>query len=217
LETLFILRVVNSLSRIVMKNSLFAFFSFTIIALSQGCSNNSQSSQKPLSPARSYPPYHKIDFVSFIDRQKNDTLEFYEGLLYNKTFVNILEHCEFYRNDVTTFLNKGHFNNMQVEICICAMQNLNVNDYVNFCNLILTLYNDNKLPEGVLEDAISPDFLRKRIITDNYNDPRVIKLLKSIENNKKISSKNFKEYLPDILSGKSSKELKEFDKNSESD
>jgi hypothetical protein len=196
-----------------MKNGLLTIFSFTMIALNQGCSNNSQSSQQQLSPAKSNPHYHKIDFVSFINQRKNDSLDFYEELLSDKVFVNVMEHGEFYRNDVMTFLGKGNFNSMQVEICICAMQNLNVNDYVNLCNLILSFYNEDKLSEGVLEDAISPNFLHKRIITDNYNDPKVIKLLKSIENNKKVSNKNFREFLPDILSGKSSKELKEFDEN----
>jgi hypothetical protein len=38
-------------------------------------------------------------------------------------------------------------------------------------------------------------------------------LLTSIENNKKVTNKDFKKWLPDILSGKSAKELKEFDEN----
>jgi hypothetical protein len=196
-----------------MNNRLLAFFSIIIIALNQGCSNNNQNNQKQLSPARSDAHYHKIDFVNFIDKRKKDSLDFYEELLADKAFLNILDHSEFYRNDVMSFLGKKSFNNMQVAICICAMQNLNANEYVDLCNLILSLYNDNKLPEGILEDAISPDFLRKRIIIYNYNNPRVIKLLKNIEDNKKISNKDFKKYLPDILSGKSSKELKEFDEN----
>ncbi len=200
-----------------MKNRFIVFFSFTMIAVNQGCSNNSQNSQKHLVPVKLDPHYHKIDFASFIDKRKNDTLDFYEALLADKAFVNIMEHGEFYRNDVMTFLDKGNFNNMQVAICICAMQNLNVDDYVKLCNLILSLYNDNKLPEGILQDAISPEFLRKRIIINNYNNPRVINLLKSIENNKKVSNKDFRKWLPDILSGKSSKELKEFDENNGSD
>jgi len=200
-----------------MKNRLLVLFSFTMVALNQGCLNNNQNSQKQLSSPISDPSYQKIDFISFIDKRKNDTLDFYEALLADKAFVNILEHGEFYRNDVMTFLGKGNFNNMQVGICICAMQNLNMNDYVNLCNLILSLYNDNKVPEGILQDAISPNFLRKRIIINNYNDPRVINLLKSIESNKKVSNKDFRKWLPDILSGKSSKELKEFDENNGSE
>lgn len=196
-----------------MKNKLIAFALFMILALNQGCSNNKQNSQKQLVPVRLDPHYHKIDFIGFIDKRKNDTLDFYEEMLGDKAFVNIMEHGEFYRNDVMTFLSKGNFNNTQVGICICAMQNLNVDDYVNLCDLILSLYNDNKLPEGILQDAVSPDFLRKRIIINNYGNPRVINLLKSIENNKKVSNKDFRKWLPNILSGKSSKELKEFDEN----
>jgi len=188
-----------------------------MVALNQGCLNNNQNSQKQLSSPISDPNYQKIDFISFIDKRKNDTLDFYEALLADKAFVNILEHGEFYRNDVMTFLGKGNFNNMQVGICICAMQNLNMNDYVNLCNLILSLYNDNKVPEGILQDAISPNFLRKRIIINNYNNPRAINLLKSIERNKKVSNKDFRKWLPNILSGKSSKELKEFDENNGSE
>ena len=194
-----------------MKSISFVLF-FVFIALNQGCSNSDRSKKENTSLAQSNLNYHKINFYSFIDEEKNDTLkDSYEELLYNKAFVNILEHGEFYIDDVILFLNKRNFNDMQVAVCIGAMQNLKVSDYVKPCNLILELYNSNKLPEGILEHAISPDFLRKRIIIDNYADPEVVKLLRNIENNNKVTNTDFKNYLPEILSGKSSKELKEFD------
>jgi|GEM_PF-1745858 len=196
-----------------MKSISFAFFVLTLIAVNQGCSSNSQ---RKVLPTATYPSYQQINFGIFIDKQKNDTLDFYEALLNNKDFVNIFEHSEFYFDDVTSYLKNESFNNMQAAICICAMQNLSVKKYVKLCSLVLLLYDNNKLTDGILEHAITPDFLRKRIIIDNYNDPDVVKLLRSIENDKKVPNEDFKKSLPQILSGESSKQLKKFDEDSNS-
>jgi hypothetical protein len=102
----------------------------------QGCSDKpSAKQQSPLSAT----DYHKIDFIKFISERKNDTVDFYEGFLLDKEFVNVFEHGEFYKNDVNEFLNAGHFTYPQIAVCICAMQNLDVTDYVKLCNIVLSL------------------------------------------------------------------------------
>jgi hypothetical protein len=75
-------------------------------------------------------------------------------------------------------------------------------------------YNTGKVTEPLLEGAICPNFLRKRIIIDNFNNPQVATLLLSIQNDKKVADRDFRKWLPNIISGKSSRELKQFDEDS---
>jgi len=179
-----------------------------------GCADNNQKiKNQPLAESVDS-TYRKIDFEKFIIEQKDDSLDFYGQLLGDKKFVSVFEHSKFYLDDVMSFLNKGNYNSMQVCICICAMQNLGVRDYVRFCTYLLSLYNNGEISEGVLETGIAPNLLQKRIIIDNYNNSEVKRLLKTIQANKSIKDSSFLVWLPNIISGKSSKELKEFDKES---
>ncbi|MCO5949279.1 hypothetical protein [Mucilaginibacter flavidus] len=180
-----------------------------------GCTEKANHS-KPIQQHQQEANFNKIDFISFIGKHRNDTLDFYEELLADKPFVNVLEHSKFYFNDVLSFLNDGKFNTGQVAISICAMQNLDVHDYVKLCNTVLDLYNARKLPVTILDHAISPDFLQKRIIIDNYTNPEVIALINNTQNNKTINDPDLLNWLPDVLSGKSSKELKKFDEENAS-
>ena len=192
-----------------MKNQFIACLLLATLALAQGCSNNNRTQSSVKRPSTAY---HKIDFAVFIGKHKNDSLDYYEELLVNKEFVNVLEHGEYYKDEVNTFLKRGEFTNMQVAVCICAMQNLKVNDYVKLCTIILALYNNNGLPEKLLEHAIDPDFLRKHILAYHYQEPCVTSLIKSIENDPKVTDKYLRAWLPDALSGKSAKELHQFEK-----
>ena len=110
-----------------------------IICIGYGCTGNNQKPQKKSSSKTADPNYRKINFEKFIAEQKDDSLDFYGELLGDKKFVNVFEHSSFYLNDVTLFLNKGNYNSMQVCICICAMQNLDVHDYVRFCTYLLSI------------------------------------------------------------------------------
>jgi hypothetical protein len=110
--------------------------------------------------------------------------------------------------DAIAFLSGEHINNTQQMVCLCAMQKLSKEDYVRFCNHLLILYDQIKVSEHTLEAAIMtpPSFPHNRIIVDNYRDPNVIKLLKNIEEDKKVK-KEIKEYVSNILSGKAKKDL----------
>jgi hypothetical protein len=81
------------------------------------------------------------------------------------------------------------------------MQNLSVVDYVTFCRFYLKLYQDNRISEGMLKQAIFPNFLEKRIIEESYDEPHVIGLLNKIKNDKMISE-GFKNEIKSVLSGK---------------
>jgi hypothetical protein len=184
-----------------------------------GCSNSSHNSKEQgLTDAttKANPIIIKKNFDSLMLVDKNIQLEFYEELLEDKAFVDILEHSNLYFKDAMALLSVGHFTPAQAEICICAMQNLSVNDYVKFCKLYMSLYKRGKLSEQIIEDVISPDFLKKRIIIYNYDNPDVKALLESIRDDKTFPNKDFKKYIQnDILSGKAEKDLKAFDQGNE--
>jgi hypothetical protein len=52
-----------------------------------------------------------------------------------------------------------------------------------------------------LSYAVTPNFLKKRIISENYSDPRVFAFLTDIRDNKNVSVE-FKQTIDLILSGK---------------
>src|SRR5260221_6351027 len=147
-----------------------------------GCSNNQSNEKHTSNKGFSKVNYHKKNFDSLMSADKNLELDYYEELLNDKVFVDIFEHSALYLNYAKAFLSNDHFNPMQVEICICAMQNLDGKHYIDLCKFCYSLYNQNKITSRVLEDAIGPDFLKKRIIIDNYNNPDVIALLDDLMN-----------------------------------
>lgn len=174
------------------------------------CSNCSNKNHEEQQHYKNEPNYKKINFIDFI-KDNDGPLDVYNEFLVNKEFTNILEHSHYYFRDVLSLLNSNHLTPGQVAVSVCAMQNLNVHDYVKLCNVILYKYDEGKLPFGTLEHAISPNFWIKRIIINNYENTEVIALINKIQHDKKITDSNFLSWLPDILSGKFSKELKEFD------
>ena len=190
----------------MMKFIILMFFaSFTIYFFS-ACSNR----QKKNRQQDTYAPqslldsnYHKKKFDSLINSACKGIpsgLDYSEELLASPAFRCIFEHSSAYLEDEILLLS-DRFTNLQISICIYSMQNLPLIDYVQFCKFVLKLYSSNKIPEGFLRQSIVPNFLEIRIIPKNYANPDVISLLKSIENERKIS-KEFKKEIEDILSGK---------------
>jgi len=174
------------------------------------CSNTDQRNEKQASnDTKNDATYHKKNFDSLMSVDKNLHLDYYEELLNDKAFVSIYEHSSLYLNDAIAFLSKNNFNTMQAEVCICAMQNLDAKHYIGFCKFYLSLYENKRIVAGVLQDAILTDFLKKRIIIDNYTNPDVISLLNGLKNDKNMT-KDFRRDIPDILSGKAKKDLDDF-------
>ena len=145
----------------------------------------------------------------------NVELDWYGGLLADKRFVGVWEHGYLYKDDAITFLSKGHALGMQEIICLCTMQRLPTVEYVGFCNRLLSLCDNNKIDPYTLQCAITspPSFPHNRIIIDNYRNPDVIKLLKSIQSDKNVTRKEIKGYIPDILSGKAKDDLDSSDED----
>lgn len=154
--------------------------------------------------------YQKKNFdnlIVAIDKEIGTNLDRSEELLGNKKFVEIYDHSSVYLQDAIKFLLTDTLSGWRPFVCILAMQNLSVNDYTKFCNVLAELYEKDKIKEGMLQEAITPNFLEKRIIIKNYADPDVIKLLQRIQNNKKVS-KEFNDRIEGILSGTYLRDIK---------
>ena len=148
--------------------------------------------------------YQKKEFDSLLSvtcKRISSGLDYSEELLVDSAFMCIYEHSSAYLQDAIWLLLNENFTQMEANICIYGMQNLPLIDYIRFCKFYLILYNQNKISQGTLELTISPNFLRKLIIPENYAKPIVIEFLNNIRENKNIS-KEFKEMLENILSGK---------------
>lgn len=137
--------------------------------------------------------------LQVIIRTKPAKMEIASEYLTDSAFVEIYEHSPGYLTDVKRFVKENPFASDKLAICVYAMQDLNCSDYVDLCEAYLELYNWHKVSEKMLEFAIAPNFLQKRILADNRSDPRVIKLLDDIK--KENISNEFRELIDDILSG----------------
>jgi hypothetical protein len=177
-----------------------------------GCSNRPEvnANEHPIILQRLLDSnFHKKSFDSLLAIICKDTsgIEFSGGLLANASFRVIYEHSAAYLPDVAEFLVKGRFNTMQVSVCIYSMQNLSAVDYVSFCQIILGLYHQGIIKEGMLEQAILPNFLEKRIIPENYQDSDVVALLQNLMQIQNIPLQ-FKNTLKNVLNGSYIKESK---------
>jgi hypothetical protein len=151
-----------------------------------GCSNRSEENESdhPIALQNLLDSnFHKKSFDSLMAIICKDTsgIEFSGGLLLSSNFRLIYEHSAAYLPDVAGFLLKGQFNDKQASVCIFSMQNLSVVDYVSLCRLYLRLYKDSLIKEGMLEEALLPDFQDVHIIGENYKDSNVITLLQDIK------------------------------------
>jgi hypothetical protein len=148
--------------------------------------------------------YKKKNFDSLLKIAEKSPPEFkYEEVLRDTAFQELFDHSPNYLNDVKEFLLNKKFTYDEVTICICAMQTLDVDDYVKFCEVCADLFDQNKISEGDLYLLLRHGFLQRRIIIENYKDPSVVKLLNQLHNDKKTSL-TMKSGIEDILAGKMS-------------
>jgi len=200
-----------------MKNSLSLLLIIILTIQLYGCSNNNQSHQKTSSLEKSKTAdlnYKKKNFDSLLKVNAHLDLTYYGELLNDKAFVDIMEHDTLYQDDAIAFLTNNNFTQDQVAVCLCVMQYLKPDDYVKFCKLMLGLYDENKITHfDLVEYAIwgPPEFLKNnRIVVNNYKNPKVIDLLRSIENDRKVPG-GIRKQIPDILSGKTMEDMQDFE------
>jgi hypothetical protein len=180
------------------------FAVFFIICLIGACSSSNQK-VKPI------PINQKNNFdisIKIIDITIGDSgLDYHEEILTDSNFLILFEHSNAYKEDAIRYLRNSEHTSQQLLICILAMQNLEINDYIDFCEAFTMLYEKGNIPEWVLIVLISPNFLKKHVIIENYSNPKVIKLLERI-NNYSSASKELKQNVTEILSGQAWNELK---------
>jgi len=200
-----------------MKNFLGFLVSIILTINLCGCSNNNQSHKKTSSLEKSGAAdlnYKEKNFDSLLKVNAHLDLTYYGELLNDKAFIDVMQHDSLYLGDAITFLTNNNFTQDQVAVCLCAMQYLKPDDYVKFCKLMLGLYDENKITHfALVEYAIwgPPGFLKNnRIVVNNYKNPEVIDLLRSIENDRKVPGE-IRKQIPDILSGKTMEDLQDFE------
>ncbi|HZX59714.1 MAG TPA: hypothetical protein VFE54_13350, partial [Mucilaginibacter sp.] len=124
----------------------------------------------------------------------------YKGLLLDKAFLEIFEHSPSYFDDATKLLSKQNVTDNQAIICVLAMQNLNLDDYVKLCYFYIKLNDCNNISDDTIERLIL-GYLDIHIISENYNDPKVIAVLNAFKNDRKTSP-TVKNVIENILARK---------------
>ena len=182
---------------------------FGLLFICQGCSNQRfKPEKKSVSPADT--DHRKIDFddtILSINSKLDSNWTFNEEVLTDSEFVNIYKQGKAYKEEAIRFVTQKGQSVQKLKICILAMQDLELNDYVDFCEAVVEVFNKGDLPEYCLKTIVFPNFLKKHIIIENYDNQRVIELLNRIRDNKSISA-DFKDNIVNILSGKAWNNLK---------
>jgi hypothetical protein len=185
-----------------MKHFLSMTFFCAICFALHGCHEDDKKQNLSFQSRKSAMNYNRKNFDSLLTvivNRKPAQADINEELLNDPAFLEIYTHSLSYFGDVKNMLKRKPIAPSQISICTFAMQNLNVSDYVNLCNIYLDLYCQHKISEKILEEIISPNFLNKRILASNYSNQSVIHLLSTIK--KKDISREFKDLIDSILSG----------------
>jgi hypothetical protein len=122
-------------------------------------------------------------------------------------FKEVYENSSFYINDATKFLFEQKFTTQQKFIVIFSMQRLTLKEYTDFLTVCKSLYIKGSISEDILATAVSPDFGKKRVVIENYNNPNIKKILLDIKSQDSISIE-FKKMIEKILSGEYWKNIK---------
>ncbi|WP_439697196.1 hypothetical protein ACFGVS_01650 [Mucilaginibacter sp. AW1-7] len=168
------------------KQILYRFFLFaTACMILFACTNNKQNlnNENFSSSRQKQTLYKKKNFDTLIQtiiKQTPRQMDVLEQYLDNKAFVEVFDHSLSYFPDVKKLLATRHFSAEQAFVCILAMQNLCIHDYLELCNIYLALYDDHMVSEQMLEAVIAPNFLNKIILKENNDNPDVLNFLNSV-------------------------------------
>ena len=154
--------------------------------------------------------YQKQSFDSLIlvIEQNHKGSVTYDDLFKIPEFIDIYEHSSFYLKDVINFLMQKQFNIQEKRICICSMQRLDLDSYIQLCKACKAQFDNRKISESLLNWTINPDFSRRFVIARNYREKNVINFLMSLKKDTTISA-GLKKSVDDILSGKYFEFIKE--------
>ena len=174
---------------------LFALMSVILFA----CSHNKGEGNPPSHKQVHYKKKNFDTLLRAVAKQVPAEMDELDQYMESDAFEEIFDHGSSYFPDVKKLLMSHHFTDTQAFICVLAMQNLGVDDYVELGNMYLTLYNDHLISEGTLEAVIIPNFLSINILKDNKYDPKVITFLDAVHH-AKIST-DFKDIVEIVGNG----------------
>ena len=148
--------------------------------------------------------YVKHDFdssVTIIDSAMGESWDRNDKLMLIPRFREIYRYSHFYLSDAIKYLSDKKITYRQAAICLYAMQNLEIEDYLKISNTFLILYNKKEISEYLLACVIDPNFLDDKIIVKNYDNLDVINFLKEIRDKDSVS-KGFRQEIDNVLAGK---------------
>jgi hypothetical protein len=139
--------------------------------------------------------------IKTIDSSMGISWDRNDKLILIPTFRELYEHSSSYLSDDIRYLSDSNITYRQAAICLYAMQNLQIEDYLKVCKIFLDLFNKHKISENLLSSAIMPNFLEHKNIVNNYNNPHVVEFLKTVRDNEQVSSE-LKDNIQNILGGR---------------
>lgn len=197
-----------------MKVYLFNILLYTLGLNIFSCSNSTPTiKNNKLQMGSTIYQKQNYDSIIMIIAKKAEGFETSQGLLLIDEFKELFEHDSLYVEDAIDFLAKDSATLQQKKITIYAMQNLEIDSYIKFCKMSKVLFDENKIPEFILKTAVNPNFLKKYLIIRNYGNPNVVALLQTIKSDTKVSS-DFKQWVDEVLSGKSWNDIEKFTEDS---
>lgn len=119
-------------------------------------------------------------------------------LLNINEFNELVKQVSTNHNIVFSFISDKNNPDQQKYIAIYALRNLDFEDYINFFEKCLLLYQMKQLSDNVIMTVLSPGSNWNCTIAQNYKNKKVIRLLNS---NLKYMSEGMKEVFNSTLSG----------------
>jgi len=155
----------------------------------------------------------RISFQERIQAVQNDVVDLtsHFDLLHSESFLEIWRHPSHYRLEALDFLTDLKRTEIQREIAALSMQRLPLNDFVVFCERIVSLRKAEIISPRIFNIAIFPPFDWNTQLVENYKNPKVRRLLNIIDRAGVLSESDNttinKKYIKKILSGEAMRDL----------
>lgn len=142
---------------------------------------------------------NQLDYSKTILGVENRTGELVtpSTLFNDKDFLNLFENSDFYLKDAIKFAADTVYSEQQKLISIFSMQDLNVNNYVEYVENCFKVFSNKGISEHSFAIILHSDMNRNNL-KKVYKHPRYIKILKEISTSGEVSAK-LKNYANSLL------------------
>lgn len=153
-------------------------------------------------------PYVKVSFYKAVLKGADEVevANSYQAILKDNVLKGIFMHSPDYLEDVRQFLSSQDYTTDQKVVALCLIQSLPLDEYLSLSSYVATLYKQNKIEEEVLMWILAPNFSNNQILARNFQNPKVITVLKDIRQIDGLS-RTTKRVINQILSGDETKFL----------